>query len=220
MASGEIDLVVAVKAIINDILQDPANVKGIAVSGADGVKPFAMSDTVWDDIPTSIMNVKLPNSGAPLEVVWNHGVVGGVTFPSLGFDVGEYVYIIVQTPHSMKLNTILNQHIHFSTPTDGTGDKFKFQLDVIVAGVNGAWSVPTGSPFTAETTMAEDLTGKHSILDLADIPASNNTVSTLYKMKLTRIAASADEYSGRVYVEFNDGHFEMDDLGSKDEYIK
>lgn len=178
-------------------------------------------NTGYDDIPTSIATVKLPPSNAPSEVFWDHGIGSGVTFPTLGFNVGEYVYAVIQSPHAMKLQTVIDQHIHFSVPSDGTGDKFNFQIDVISACVDCAWAVPTGSPFTTETTMTDDYTGYHKLTDLADIPGVNDTVSTLYKLKLTRIAASADEYAGQVYVDFFDGHFQRDqERGSRQEYVK
>lgn len=186
----------------------------------EGLDNQPKQNTVYDDIPTSIINVKLPPSNAPAEIFWNHNIGGGVTFPTLGFDIGEYVYAVIQSPHAMKLETVLDQHIHYSVPSDGTGDNFQFQVDVIAAGVNEAWAVPAGSPFTAENTMNGNFTGNHKLFDLADIPGVNTTVSTLYKLKLTRIAASANEYAGRVYIDFFDGHHQRDQNGSRQEYIK
>ena len=89
----------------------------------------------------------------------------------------------------MKLSTVLDNHIHYITPTDGTGDRFQFQLDVIAAAIEGTWAVPTGSPFTSEETMAGDYSNSHRLLELADIPAVNTTVSTIFKCRLERIAA-------------------------------
>ena len=174
-----------------------------------------------DDIPTSILTVKLPPSNAPSEVFWDHGIAGGVAFPTLGFDVGEYVYAVIQSPHKMKLQTVIDQHIHYSVPSDGTGSNFKFQVDVIAACVTCDWAVPVGSPFSAEHAMTSDESGKHELFDIADIPAVNDSVSTLYKLKLTRIASSANEYAGQVYIDFFDGHYKSDQtLGSRQEYIK
>lgn len=173
--------------------------------------------TSYEDLQVSISNIKIPAANEPADRLYNHGIVGGVTFPVLGFAVGEYVYFDLQTQHSMKLNTILDNHIHYMTPTDGSGtpDRFQFQLDVIVAPIGGSWAVPTGSPFTSEHTISDDYTNSHELMEIADIPASNSTVSTIYKCKLTRIAASQDEYSGEVYLEFTDSHFQKDTLGSR-----
>ena len=120
----------------------------------------------------------------------------------------------------MALSSVIDNHIHFCTPTDGTGDRFKFQLDVIAAPIDGTWAVPTGSPFSAEHTIAADYSTLHKLFDIADIPAVNTTVSTMYKCKLTRIAADADEYAGEVYVDFFDGHYQRDTNGSETQSTK
>ena len=182
------------------------------VAGGDGV--------VYDDIQVSISNIRVPTSSAPTERLYNGGIGSGVTFPFLGFAVNDYLYFDMQTPHACLISSILESHIHYTTPTDGNGKKFKFQLDVIACPIAGSWAVPTGSPFTAERTMDSDDTNTQRYFDIAGIPAVNTTVSTLYKCKLTRIAASGDEYGGEVYVSFLDGHYQKDSLGSRSETSK
>lgn len=186
--------------------------KGIRVDQINGGR-------VYDDLQVSLGRVRL-GSSAPTWRTYNHGIGGGITFDVLGFAVGNEIFFDIQTRHSMKLNTILENHIHYTTPNDGTNKKFKFQLDVIAAEINGNWAVSSGSPFTKEETMTEDCSNKHCYLDLTDIPSVNSTVSTIYKCKLTRIAASADEYSGEIYLQFNDSHFQKDTIGSLNENSK
>ena len=50
--------------------------------------------------------------------------------------------------------------------------------------------------------------------------AVNTTVSSVYICRLTRIAASSDEYGNEVYLIFNDAHYQKDSLGSKEELVK
>ena len=175
----------------------------------------------WDDIQGNLATSRKLTGSEPTDRMYDYGISGGVEFAALGFDVGDTSFMTVQTPHAMKLSSILEQHFHYTIPTDGTGKKFKFQLDVIVAGVFGAWVKPTSSPFTVEVNMTEDLSTKHSLAEFGTIEALNTTVSSLYKLKISRIAASADEYSGEVYMEFLDGHMMVDqERGSRQEYIK
>ena len=183
-------------------------------------KTIELQTVVYEDLQVSISNVKVPTSRAPTERLYNHGIVGGVTFPVLGFALNEYIYFDVQTSHSMKLNTVLDNHIHFMTPTDGTGDRFKFQLDVIASGIGGSWAVPTGSPFTPEHIITADYSNKHELFEIADIPAANTTVSSIYSCKLTRIAATTDEYSGEIYIKFSDCHYQKNTMGSRSEGSK
>jgi len=181
-----------------------------------------LTDTVYEDLQVSISNIKLPASSSPEYEDYAFGVVSGVTYPVLAFALNEYMYFDVQSSHSMKLNTILDNHIHYTLPdTTDIGDNFNFQLDVIAAGINGQWSVPTGSPFTSQISVAANDDTYHRLLEIADIPAVNTTVSTIYKCKLTRIAVtSGDEYAGDVYVIFTDCHYQKNTIGSRTESVK
>jgi len=175
---------------------------------------------VFEDLQGNVALGKVPGVNAPSWTTWNFGIAGGVEFAVLGFAVNNYLDFTLQTRHAMKLNVVLDNHIHFAVPANDAGKKFKFQLDVIAAGVGAAFAKPAGSPFTAEYTLAANDSGKHLLLDLADIPALNTTLSSLYVCRLSRIAASATEYGSAVYVLFNDSHYERDSLGSAEEYVK
>jgi hypothetical protein len=177
-------------------------------------------DIVYDDIQVGISNIRIPVANAPTERLYAGGIGSGVTFPFLGFAVNDYIYFDVQTSHSMLISSMLDQHIHYLTPTDGTGSRFQFQLDVIVSPIGGTWSAPTGTPFTAEKTMTTDDSTTQKYFEIAEIPASNTTVSTVYKCKLTRIAATQDEYAGEVYLTGVDAHYQKDSLGSRSETSK
>ena len=179
-----------------------------------------LDKTVYDDLQVSMSNIK-KGSTAPTDCLYNYGIAGGVTFNALGFAVGDFIFFDLQTTHSMKLSTILDHHIHFTLPQANDpadiGDRFQFQLDVIVAAIDGTWTVSAGSPFTSEYVVALDDEKKHRYFDLASIPAFNTSVSSIAKCKLTRIAASTDEYGSDVYLQFTDSHIEKDCLGSSEE---
>jgi hypothetical protein len=188
---------------------------------ADTVNIVDRSRLFWDDLQVGINNLKFPGANYPDDTTYAFGIGGGVAFPVLGFAVGEYIFFDVQTSHSMKLSTILDNHIHFILPNTTTiGNKFKFQLDVIGAGVNAQFAVPSGSPYSGEHTVAANDNTHHRILDIGDIAAINTSVSTIYKCKLTRVAASADEYGSDVYLLFTDCHYQKDQIGSRTEYTK
>ena len=141
----------------------------------------------WDDIQTSLVGAKLSPSASPSWRSWDYGVTSGMEFQVLGMDVGNEIYFTVQSFHAMKILSELEMHLHYTTPTNGSGKKFKFQLDVVAAGVNGVWEALVGSPFTSELLMTADFSSTHKIHDLGEIPAVNTTVSTLYKCRLKRI---------------------------------
>jgi hypothetical protein len=173
----------------------------------------------WDDIQVAVGRLRL-GASAPTWRAYNYGA-GAINFDVLGFAVGNIIDFTVQTSHSMKINTILQNHIHFILPnTTNIGDKFQFQLDVKAAGVNGQYAIPTGSPFTAEYTVQANDNTTHRVLEIAEIPAVNTTLSTVYKCKLTRIAATSNEYGSEVYLDFSDCHYQIDDRGSQEQFSK
>ena len=188
---------------------------------ADGTLELNGDATVYEDLQVGISNIRIPVSNAPADQLYAFGIVDGVTYPVKGFAVDEYIYFDAQTSHSMKLNEVLDNHIHFTLPdTTDIGDNFQFQLDCIAAGIDTQWAVPSGSPYTSERAVAANDNTFHRLMEIADIAASNDTVSTVYHCKLTRIAATADEYAGEVYLSFTDCHYKKDGMGSRLETSK
>jgi len=184
---------------------------------ADGSMEMHGKAMMYDDVQVSLSTAKVPASSAPTWRTHDFGIGGGVTYAVLGFDTGDYLEFYVQTKHGMKLNSIFDNHIHGTLPSDSSGDRIKWQLDVVGAPIGGTWGVVTGSPFTKEFTLAGTEADKHNMLDIADIPAINTTVSTIYLCRLTRIAASVNDYAPEVYLIFNDCHYQANTLGSRTE---
>lgn len=178
--------------------------------GADAV--------VFDDIQVSLSTARLPAVNAPTWVDYDYGL-GGPTFNVLAFDVGEYIDFKVQTSHAMRLNSILDNHIHWTIPSNSAPDTIKFQIDVVAAGIGELYAKPTGSPFVTEHVLDGTESARHNLLCLADIPAVNTTVSSMYQCKLTRVASSS-EYGSRAYIDYNDGHYRLDTIGSRKEDSK
>ncbi|MDD4515632.1 hypothetical protein [Massilibacteroides sp.] len=180
-----------------------------------------LPDTVYDDLQIGINTVKLPAANYPNARAYAFGVGGGITFNTLGFALNNYIDFDIQSTHSMKLSSTLDVHFHYTLPnTTNIGDKFKFKLDVIAAPIDAAFAVPTGSPFSHEHTVATNDNTYHRYFEVGSIPAVNTTVSTVYKCRLTRIAASANEYASEVYITFIDCHIKKDRLGSLSETIQ
>ncbi len=174
----------------------------------------------WDDIQVSISTARTPAANAPTWRTYNYGIGGGIAYPALGFDTNDYVDYFIQTSHSQQLNTILEKHLHYTLPSDSAGDRFQFQLDVIAAGIGEDFAVVAGSPFAAEHLLTGVESGRHNYFDIVDIPGVNTTVSTNYIVRLTRIAATVNDYAPEVYVIFDDCHYLKDDNGSRQEHTK
>jgi len=173
------------------------------------------NDYPTDDMLVSLASAKLHPSATPSwEDGYDWGIGGGVEFPVLSFSEGNAVYFALETSHTMKINDWLDIHVHGTLPTNDAGKKVKWQVDVIAAGIGEAWSVPEGSPYTHEFTLKGAEADRHNMLDLADIPPMNSTVSTIYQFKLTRIAPTSDPYGEDIYLIFADCHYRADSSGS------
>jgi hypothetical protein len=169
---------------------------------------------VYDDLQTGGDRLFRPGGDDPTWGTSTYGIGGGVAFSALGFALNDYAEYFVQTTHGMKLNTVLDAHVHYTLPSDSASDRIKFQIDVIAAPIGSDYAAPAGTPFSAEVVLDGTEAGKHNLIEVADIPAVNTTVSTIYICRLTRVAASASDYAPVVYVTFVDCHFQKDTSGS------
>ena len=174
----------------------------------------------WDDLQGAAINAKIPASSSPDYVSYAFGIGGGVSFDTLAFAVGEYIEGTYQTSHSMALNTKLHNHFHWTIPTNDSGKKFKFQVDVIAAPVGGAFAALSGSPYSVEVTLDGTEANVHNVAELGEFEAVNTDVSTIYIVRFSRVAASSGEYGSDVYVLYNDSHYIKDASGSVNEYTK
>lgn len=169
----------------------------------------------YDDMQVTVSTARVPASNAPAWTTWNYGIGGGIEFAVLAWEIDDYFDFIVQSSHAMELSSILDNHIHFSFPTESAGSKIRWRLDVVAAAIGASFAVPAGSPFTSlDYTMTAAEVGKHRLLAIGDIPGINTTVSTLYQCRLTRVAATNTDYAGVVYLLFTDCHYVKDSLGS------
>ena len=174
----------------------------------------------WDDLQISVSGARIPPANAPTWRDWDYGTGSGITWPVLGWAVGDLYYLYLQTTHSTKLSELIDLHIHWSIPSDSAGDRFQFQLDVVGAPIGSTWAVLASSPFTQEYTLVGNEANRHNFLDLADFDAINTTVSTVYVVRMERIAATVNEYANEIYMVFNDSHTPRDTEGSITETSK
>lgn len=158
----------------------------------------------------------------------NYGTT--VEFAGSKMSVDDAIYLTVQSDHAMKLNTILEQHIHISSMVDPVGKSLKFRLDVAGASPFQDWELLTGDDgLIVEYDFArihgfDPAIERHWLIELGDIPACNTGVSTIWKIKLTRLAVDASgktDLGNNLLLEYLDGHVQIDQArGSRDEYIK
>lgn len=179
-------------------------------------------DYEYNDLQLNVMNAFIPVANAPTWRDFNYGISGGVTFPALGFEIGEYVQYVIQTEHSVKILSDCQIHCHFTIPSAAPDTRYiAFQTDVIVGDVSGAYTVASGSPFISEIAIEPSAYGRHNVMGLATLNKENEKISTIIMVRLTRVSASSGpNYSGEVYLNFVDTHVQLDSVGSRDYFEK
>lgn len=183
-------------------------------------KELELTKPVWEDLQINLSSARLPAASAPTWRVHDFGVAGGLDYSVLGFGIGDYIDIYAQTTHSMKINSLLDLHLHGTLPSDDAGKKVAWEFTVIGAGIGSDWVAKTGSPFTAEMTLDGTQAGKHNLFEVANIEAGNSTVSSVFIGRLKRIAASSDDYPNEVYLVYADCHYQKNTMGSRTESSK
>ena len=178
---------------------------------------------VWDDIKFPVSNVKAIPGKEATEQVYRGGIV--LKFES-GTDNG--IAFNVQLPHSYKLGTDLDYHIHYILPVAGAGagvENMKWDLTYSWASIGT--SMPTEVTLTNTVDVQNFSADTHYIFDIGDVLRSNANlnvnmggVSQMLICSLTRDTTVANNYGSDIYLMESDFHIQKDTLGSKSEYTK
>ncbi len=139
-------------------------------------------------------------------------------------DVQNELYFEVQVPHSKKYDTDLDAHIHWIANADGaTGEFPRWGLEYTWCNIGDVFSDTTviysnTVSFPPDTALVKN---KHYISELGDIDGTGMTLSSMLVCRVFRDADSVDDdytnFAGLLEIDF---HYQIDTLGSKDEYVK
>lgn len=207
-----------------DSVPDDIEVTTITVTGASDFQGdvtvggnFTLTDTQWDDLRVPLSTtVKNPLKDEPVfEEVDSTGLYLFAFGPANDDD--ESVQFVAQLPHSYKVGSDLEFHVHWLPETTNTGNVV-WELDYILLPIDGT----KGSVQTITATVAADGTAyKHQVDDVDTIDGSTLGISSMLVCRFTRLGDDeADTFTGKAYVMEVDFHFEKDSLGSDEEYVK
>jgi hypothetical protein len=173
---------------------------------------FFGADTNWDDLRFPATQLRV--NPATLKPDFDTTNVGFL------FDAGsvETLYLIAQMPHGWKLGSTLYPHVHWEPTTTDTGNvywRLEYKWTSIGETEPGSWT-------TLNVLDAGDGTAlKHQIVSLGTMVGTGQTLSSIISMKLSRVANDGtDTYTGEALLKEFDIHYEMDTLGSREEYEK
>lgn len=176
---------------------------------------FLLTDSVWDDLrfPASAVNPPGQASDPDFDTV-----NGGWLFASNGT---ELVFLMAQMPHQWVEGTAIYPHVHWQKTTSAGGDVL-WRLEYKMAPIGEVMD----SSFTAldvstvvDGTPDLDTANQHLISAFASIDMTGRDLSDMLVMKFSRIGSDGDDTYGADarMLEF-DIHFEIDSLGSAEEF--
>jgi len=181
---------------------------------ADGTAKFNGTGTIWNDANVGGMALGGPAANLPAEVKF---------LDEAGADTGIYTYGFspptdqvagaIEIPHSYKEGSDISFHVHWTgntAPAGGT-DNVKWQLTYTVA--QAGVTLDAVTTIVIETAITTQYGTYFSIFPT--IIGTNFNMGDQFLFRLTRIAASADEYGGTADVMTVGFHYEQDTVGSR-----
>jgi hypothetical protein len=183
-------------------------------------KTLVLDQPVYQDINLGSALLAKPASSAPGSEKHLDSTGADTGIYALAFAPGEYVSGSFEMQHDYKEGTDITFHIHWqgiAAPAGGT-DNVKWQLEYSLT--------RDGQTLQATTTITKEsaITTQYAVVrsDFAAISGStkghgggNIQIGDQFVFKLSRIAASADEYAGDALVITAGIHYQIDTLGSR-----
>lgn len=212
------------KTKLSVALLDSDNVKGINVSGADGEKPFHTDDSVYEDKAYPLIGRRLSANAGTADYDWDELAV---EFAASGdmTDNADLVGFNAELPHQAKVDGKIYPHLHWwQVSTNDVVFELDYRVQDNDEAKTTAWTrmyarANGDSAFIYSTGTTNQITRFNSANDGTGdyfIDLTGVGISATLQFKMTRTDATA----GTVSVMFFDFHYEIDDLGSRDEFVK
>jgi hypothetical protein len=187
----------------------------------NGFLSLVGSATVFDDLriePTT------RNTGAKAPTFTNW--LGGLylyDFDDALLAAEKEIFFTVQLPHSWREGSAVEPHVHWVAKSAGTaGQVVRWGLEYTKQNIGAAFSAPS-------TVYATTIAGggsiatqdSHLITDFDAIDMTGETISTVIVCRLFRNSSNAaDTYTGTAGLLYIDWHYEINSMGSRQEYVK
>lgn len=162
---------------------------------------------------------------------WTDGHVGATSVESRGVytywfdpDESQELHFSVQLPHCWDEGTNLEPHVHWvGDESGGSGQDVSWGLEYTWVNIGGTYGNTT-LIYGDETIYSETIVpSKHYITELPSINGSGKTFSSMLLCRIFRDAAGnggTDDYTGNAGLLEIDFHYQIDAIGSNQEYSK
>jgi len=191
-----------------------------AYFASDGTFRLTGSATSYEDLRVDGLNTR-PGVVAPTDETGFRG--------NSGFQVRNFVHnqadevqFDIQMPHGWNEGSPIYPHVHFSPWITGTATVQAAQFILEYYWANAYSQFPTGSStYTMTYTWTGSFQWHHFLaLNATPLSATGKTMSSILKCRLYRDNSVGNNLGGKVTFLYFDIHFEVDGMGSAQEYIK
>jgi hypothetical protein len=176
---------------------------------ADGTMVMSGSATVWDDIFFPLTTAKQGQTDKPpfstTEVAY--------LYPS--GDTSHIMYMVAQFPHSMKIGSTIQPHVHWKQNHSGS-PVFKMDYKWHDIGVDSPANFTT---YTMSTRAINYTSGSIHQLNYGT-GISGSSITGISSIMLIKLYRDDTAYTGDVITYQFDIHYLRDSLGSREEFSK
>lgn len=185
---------------------------------SDGTLQFTGNATVWNDLRIDAISART-GGAAPTDET---GFRGNANFLARNFvnNQADEIQFQVQLDHSIKLNSTIYPHFHFSPWVTNAGTvNVKFIFEYYWTNYQSVFPV---SPSTLDLTdtWTGDQRWYHRIAKNNTGISMTNDISSIMKCRLYRDNTVANNFPGSLTGLYFDIHFEVDTIGSRTDFIK
>lgn len=172
----------------------------------------------WDDLRFPATAINPPGAASDPGV---EATTGCLLFDAAST---ELIYAMAQMPHHWKEGSTISPHVHWTKTTSADGDvAWRIRYRIIGIGdVGPADWTDGGTVYTTVTgTPDNDTAWEHLLTEFTDIELTGQTLSSCILFEVARIGgATEDTYGADARLLEFDVHYQVDSLGSEQEYIK
>jgi hypothetical protein len=180
------------------------------------VNSITYGNTYWDDFRVALVSAVLGPTAPDLETF----IQNTLAYAWSDSAANEAVHFTVQMPHSYKLETDLDAHVHANAGSSTNSGNVEAILECTdLVNLDGTYA---NSTTVYNTVIAVDGTAyKNYFQDFGDIDGSGaSKVSALMQCRLTRNVDVAGDLTGDFFFLDVDFHYQIDTPGSETETAK
>jgi len=185
-------------------------------------KTLVLSEVVWDDLVVPTTGIRFGGAAAAIEAAYKGGLVA-----SFSSAADNYLYFTFQLPHTYKEGTDVEFHIHWTIPVSGGAagaENVKWDFTSSASSAALAPSYETFPGATAHAGVTVDVQNiaadSHIATEIATITGSGFEASEVIICSLKRDVSVGGDYGNAVYLVSLDLHYQIDTMGSRQEWVK